>query len=552
MKTSLIILFVVAFSFGTIKSLIIPGFFPMHDDTQVARVFEMAKSLKDGLFPVRWVSDLGYGYGYPIFNFYAPLPYYVGGFLTLFGFDVLFSTKIMMVIGVVLAGVFMYLLSREFWGRIGGLVSSLFYLYAPYHAVQIFVRGSVGEFWAYAFIPAVFLSFYKIFRQRSWRWIIFGSLSIAAIILSHNLTAMMVVPFLLIFALLCFFFAFKDKKLSVIYNLLFTILLGLLLSAFYWLPAISELKYTNVFSQVGGGANFRDHFVCINQLWESNWGFGGSAPGCTDGLSFRIGKGHILLAVFSFILLPFIFKKDKKIFFVTILFQLLLFVSIFMTLDISKPVWEASPLMTFFQFPWRFLVLISFAASFLSGLTVRYFKNFKNYVAAFAILILFYTTFNLFQPQTILSKKSSDYTSDFSLKWITSKVSDEYMPKEFDKPQNFKDLPKDILIVKKGDAEIEKVEKSTIRINAKINSSSDSIIHVNIAYFPAWKVLINGENSKITPTRDGLDFSIPKGKSSIEVIFDQTSIEKVSNLLSLAGLIVLFAGILGKKKASNA
>src|SRR3989337_4591724 len=93
-----------------------PGFFTVHDDTQVARVFEMGKSLNDGMFPVRWVQDLGYGYGYPIFNFYAPLPYYVGGFFTLLGFDALISTKIMMIVGIILSGVFMYLLTQELWG----------------------------------------------------------------------------------------------------------------------------------------------------------------------------------------------------------------------------------------------------------------------------------------------------------------------------------------------------------------------------------------------------------------------------------------------------
>ena len=84
------LLIVLALSFWAIKPLFISGFFPMHDDTQVARVFEMGKMLKEGTFPVRWVPDLGYGYGYPLFNFYAPLAYYVGGFFMLLGFLFLF------------------------------------------------------------------------------------------------------------------------------------------------------------------------------------------------------------------------------------------------------------------------------------------------------------------------------------------------------------------------------------------------------------------------------------------------------------------------------
>src|SRR5260221_8138750 len=150
-------------SFWAIRPLFNSGFFPMHDDTQVQRVYEMGKSLSDGMFPVRWVADLGYGYGYPIFNFYAPLAYYFGGAINLIGIDSLISTKIMMVIGILFSGASMYLFAREFWGKKGGLISGLLYLYAPYHAVDIYVRGDVAEFWAYGFIPLAFLGVYKVF-----------------------------------------------------------------------------------------------------------------------------------------------------------------------------------------------------------------------------------------------------------------------------------------------------------------------------------------------------------------------------------------------------
>ena len=262
---------VLLLSFWAVRPLFAPGFFSMHDDTQVARVFEMGKMLKEGVFPVRWVPDLGYGYGYPIFNFYAPLAYYAGGFFTLLGFDALIATKTMMGIGILLAGVFMYLLAREFWGKLGGIVSGLFYVYAPYHALDIYVRGDVAEFWAYSFIPLTFWGFYKVFKDPKWKWVIVGSLGYASVIISHNLTAMMVTPFLAIVTLLYCYIAYKKKKILNTYYLILTTILGLMLSAFYWLPALLEMKNTNVLSQIGGGADFRDHFVCINQIWESNW-----------------------------------------------------------------------------------------------------------------------------------------------------------------------------------------------------------------------------------------------------------------------------------------
>lgn len=433
---------VLLLSFWAIRPFFISGFFPMHDDTQIARVFEMGKMLESGVFPVRWVPDLGYGYGYPIFNFYAPLAYYIGGALMLLGFDALLATKIMMVLGVVLAGVFMYLLAREFWGELGGIVSGLFYVYAPYHALDIYVRGDVAEFWAYAFIPLMFLGFYK-------RSILIGSIGFAAIILSHNLTAMMITPFVLIAILLNCYIVPKRKKLLILYYSSLILFLGLAVSAFYWVPALLEMKNTNVLSQIGGGADFRDHFVCLQQLWSSQWGFGGSTKNCIDGMSFMVGKLHIVLSAIA-LMLMFIFLAKNKIYnghkhYIIFLSFAGFILTIFFTLEISKPVWQAIPLMSFFQYPWRFLLLASFFSSFVCGSLVFLLTKFKikPYVTA-TVLIFFILFFNikLFAPQTIISAVSNDFTNEKALKWTASKTSDEFLPPNFKKPKSEKDIVK--------------------------------------------------------------------------------------------------------------
>ena len=111
MKKYWVILIVLVLSLGAIRGFLSPGLFPIHDETQVERVYQMSEALKDGQFPVRWVEDLGYGYGYPIFNFYAPLAYYFGGFLTLIGFNALVAAKLMMIFGILLSGVICPLMS---------------------------------------------------------------------------------------------------------------------------------------------------------------------------------------------------------------------------------------------------------------------------------------------------------------------------------------------------------------------------------------------------------------------------------------------------------
>ncbi len=579
---------VILLSFWTIRPFFADGFFPMHDDTQVARVFEMGKALKDGMFPVRWVADLGYGYGYPIFNFYAPLSYYFGGLLVLIGLDALFATKLMMVVGILLSSVFMYLLAREFWGELGGVISGLFYVYAPYHAVDIYVRGDVGEFWAYAFIPLTFYGFYKVYKENQsnndlntnnskfknqkskiqfkvQKFGILGALGFAGVILSHNLTALMLTPFLFLGVCILIIFSKKEtRRLNTLYLIIYT-LLGLILSAFYWVPALGEMKYTNVLSQIGGGADFRDHFVCINQLWDSIWGFGGSTIGCIDGLSFKIGKIHIALTLLAFVVILFLLIKKRishlnNIYYLSILIAVLFFIlgffiSIYFTLELSKPIWEGVPIMAFFQYPWRFLLLASFFSSILSGFSLWFLKekiseikNFNTvlYLSTGVLLfILIFFNSKLFEPQTILQKTSDSYTNDHALKWVTSKISDEYMPFAFLKPNSYNEISKDRLSILQGEAEIDYKINKTHKISAVVDVRESAKVQINIANFPAWDITINNRydlNYKVNNTI--ADFVLEQGQYVIDIQFRQTPIEKMSNFVSIVGILIIIAGII--------
>ena len=119
MKYWLPLLILFLLTLPAIWGILTPGFFPMHDDTQVVRVDQMYRALISGQFPVRFVPDLGYGYGYPIFNFYNPLPYYFGALFMALGLDALLATKLMFIFPIILSGLTMYLLARRSLGEGG-------------------------------------------------------------------------------------------------------------------------------------------------------------------------------------------------------------------------------------------------------------------------------------------------------------------------------------------------------------------------------------------------------------------------------------------------
>jgi hypothetical protein len=561
--------FIIVLSYFAIRPLLAAGYFPMHDDTQPARVFEMAKALKDGMLPVRWSLDLGYGYGYPLFNYYAPLAYYIGAIFYIVGFNALIATKIMIGLSILLSGIFMYLLSREFWGEAGGLVSGLFYLYAPYHALDIFVRGDVAELWAYAILPLVFLALYKLtdssmYRTKTrikdyWKWVVLGSLAYTAVIISHNLTAMMVTPFLLITIIISGVILWKNKKLYAIRYTLYAIIIGLLLSAFYWLPALAEMRYTNVLSQIEGTADYRLHFICPIQLWDSPWGFGGSTLGCVDGLSFRIGKLHILLSLLALLSLPLLWRKDRKKYYIVILLILLLTIGIFLTLGQSNTIWQLVPFLNYLQYPWRFLIMISFLTSLLAGVIVsilyKVTGNLKHhkYINIFVVMLLIASVLilyaKLFNAQTIYFRSDNDYISDYALKWKISKISDEYLPIGFNKPQNDNDIVENKIALVSGQALINIIENKTQNLWADVFASEPAAILISTAPFPGWNIYLNNVRQSSEITGKGYTVVIPKGDNKLELRFEPTTIELISDYISIVGMLMLVIVIIkGIKK----
>ena len=56
-------------------ALFVPGYYGASDDIHMAWLHEFHKTLMLFQIPPRFVPDLSYGFGYPLFNFVFPLPF---------------------------------------------------------------------------------------------------------------------------------------------------------------------------------------------------------------------------------------------------------------------------------------------------------------------------------------------------------------------------------------------------------------------------------------------------------------------------------------------
>ena len=119
---------------------------------------------------------------------------------------------------------------------------------------------------------------------------------------SHNILSLLSIPVIVIYSLLL-----PEKKR------IFTILLvGLVSAAYFFLPLIAESSLTYA-TYVATLTKFKDHFLCVNQLWQSPWGYGGSAPGCSaDGMSFKLGKPQVLMSILGLCLYFWVLAKHNK------------------------------------------------------------------------------------------------------------------------------------------------------------------------------------------------------------------------------------------------
>src|SRR3990172_7784497 len=111
-----------------IWALFVPGFYGASDDIHIAWLQQMDKVLREGQLPPRYVPDVSYGFGYPLFNFVFPLPFYVAEIFHFLGFSLVESIKAVFALSFLFSGLLMYKLLREFTSSFLSLIAALIYM----------------------------------------------------------------------------------------------------------------------------------------------------------------------------------------------------------------------------------------------------------------------------------------------------------------------------------------------------------------------------------------------------------------------------------------
>jgi hypothetical protein len=360
---------VLAFSVFAWGPLLTPAyFFNAHDAKHsVFFLVEFDQTFRDGFWWPRWSPDFSFGYGYPLFNLYAPLAFFAAELLVLLRSGPTAAVKTVYILATILAGLGMYGFVRRLFGSGAGLLAAVVYMFAPFHLVEIFVRSAYAEFVSLAVVPYLFWAFTELIAAPSRRRLALAGLAYGVLALTHHTSFFTFTPFLMIYILyLLLAKARLNLKILAVHALATAGagLLGAMLAAIYLLPVLAETRYIKIEQWTSGSYSYLQHFVYFSQFFEENWGYGYAGPGLQDDFSFQLGIVVFALAMFALIAglrRRYPHRNTATFFFFASMGAVLLMS------PLAGPVWQVIPIAPLVQFPWRLLVITAFTLAVVAG-----------------------------------------------------------------------------------------------------------------------------------------------------------------------------------------
>jgi hypothetical protein len=333
------------------------------------RLAELELAAAAGDWFPRWAPDLGYGYGFPLFHFTAPLGYQL--LLPLRFLGVSTGTAFLVGYGAALTllGLGLYGWYRELTGDPArALVPLIAVAYAPYLLFDIYYRGAYAELWGLAWLSLGLWAVGRAVRRRGSRAALLVALTTAGLLLSHNVTALVGLPLLAAYGLVESRAAGRSgghRATAGGTTVAAGLVLGMALAAFYWLPAFVDRDLIRL-ERLADGANFnfRAHFLSMADLL--------ALPPRIDPAQVNpelpLGLGWPALIAAALAWLPIGRGVTPAATRARLWLTLAAGGLLFLTLPASEPLWGNLPLLPLVQFPWRFLGPASLCLAGLAGI----------------------------------------------------------------------------------------------------------------------------------------------------------------------------------------
>ncbi|MFZ0547375.1 MAG: 6-pyruvoyl-tetrahydropterin synthase-related protein, partial [Candidatus Promineifilaceae bacterium] len=583
------------------------------------RVAAIYHAWQNGLYFSRWLPDLAFGYGYPFFVFREGAPLYLTLIPYSLGLPLPAAVNLFYIVCILAAGWFMYLWVRDIFGPTAAVVAAVAYMAAPYQLIDAIIRGNQPESLALPLFPLLLWAGRRFVLRGSAVPFLISVFGLLFLALSHNISLLLFTPVLFIYLALVVWLNRLDLKTAVL-RIFVIFSFGLGLTAFYVGPALLELDEITISQSVTTRNNdFRFNFATLDEIFAPVQSADPSL--LNQPLLIRLGWVPTLLAVAGvgkFVLTQrrreTETQRDEKrtaykdeqaghIFMMAVAVVGFLF----MSLAVSRPLWDHVPLIEFVQFPWRFIGRAALPIAFLSGsafarinannhqspvtnqqagvrpstqlpavsFTANYpitqspISNYKAILPAVAVVLLLLEALPYLYPHYCLDdpfptiQTVHDYEHSTGLVGVdpegsyfpitvqerpqSSPLEADYQagrpPHRFDSSQ----LP--------DGAVVELADYTPLTAEIRLDTPAAFQARYFTFAFPGWTVLVDGSPVAITPSDpEGLiTFPIPAGQHTIEVSWEMTPLRQTMSILSLLCLVgvVITAVLLYTESSRN-
>ena len=557
--------------------------FCTHDgNNHFFRLVALRDAIENGLWFSRWTPNLVYGYGLPFFNYRGQASYYIPELLILLGMDVPVAMNIVYAAALVLGGWGCWLLARDLWhNEWSGLLAAIAYLAAPYQMLSVYVRGNLPEVMALALLPWIWWFFHRLALRGGRGNFLAASFSLAALLLTHNISSLLFVPLLL--AYLAFFGwqrihqgkPWRHWRLAA-----GALLAGLLMTTFAWLPALAEKDSVQLYlAHSSRGNDFHQNFITLSELL--------SPPTVSDPsllnspLTVQVGLPLLVLALAGLAGVWFFGGRARRrtplpdtLRQQALFMALAAAVLLLLTLPPLAVVWETLPLIRFVQFPWRLVgrvilplaLLAGAAPAWIAALKLRIAPTLAGAGTLVAVAVLILTAMPWLYPAdcsfpaepTIASVMNFERNTGaagvvplgtYLPRWVVERPAGSPMeedlragrtPRRFDSSL----LPDGARLLS------ERYGANRAEIKVETPAAFQALYHT--FYFPGWRVEVDGEPVEIEPAEGTglISFVVPAGKHTIRIRWTLTPLRAGAGLVSLLGLglLLLAVGRAGRGK----
>jgi hypothetical protein len=502
------------------------------------RLAELAHVLADHAFPPVWAPDLGSGHGQPLFEFAPPLLYFAALPFFAVGFRLADSLQFALALLFAAGAWATYKIARRYGGsRCSSVAVSALWLFAPYVALDLYVRAAFAEAAAIAIAPVALLGVLYAVETPTLIAIVAAAGAVALVPLAHNAIALLFLPVL---GLVVMRRAMSVRSFVPLVRGGLALAGGLALSAAFWIPALLEKDFVKTELLRHDFLKWTDHIISPYQLIWGWWGFGYSVPGPNDGMSFSIGLPHILLALAG--LSVFRWKKRHERSDYLLLAMLALLFALLAT-EWSAPIWAHVTTLQYMAYPWRTLFL---PALLLPLLALPAFEHFGSRFTIAALVVVLMANLSHTQPKGFLTFDDEYYyPASIAREGINTTTREEYEPKWVtERPY------RSVLPVWSDDSKVSILRSVSGTRSQELDLSLDRPAHLvdSIFFYPGWAAIVDGHQVPIhvAPVTGLITFDLPAGTHHVELKLSATLIRSFAWAVSLAtavlaGVLVAFA-----------